>query len=410
MTFCGRRLLSAGMNRRKGLTVAMKDLKTAIKDGTRDFIFGECELKRTISDRYLSLFRKWGYDEIMTPEVEFLNVFSGGSVDGMVRIEDIYKLTDEKNRLLALRADCTMPIARVVASKLEHYPAPYRLCYDQKVFSASAMQMEASQCGVELIGAEDIRADVEILTLAVKSQKVFFDGNFRIELGHGKLFGILVEEFGIDPQTAAKAREFIEKKNFAAIQAMDLPEQIKMLPRMFGDVSVLQTYSSMVSNSRVDEILAYLKKIYEILSESGLGDCLCFDLGLVHSLDYYTGIIFRGYVSGSGQTMLSGGRYDNLLANYGKPFAAVGFGIYIEHAFDILKAEYSEKSVPDYLIYYESGCHLQALEFAEEADKTGKTVLFFSGDSPDQALREAKQRGIRDICYLTKNSRRIENV
>lgn len=388
----------------------MKDLKTAIKGGTRDFIFGECELKREISTRYLNLFRKWGYDEIMTPDIEFLNVFSGGSIDGMVKIEDIYKLTDEKNRLLALRADCTMPIARVVASKLDNYPVPYRLCYDQKVFNASAMQVESSQCGVELIGAEDIRADVEILTLAVKSQKEFFDGNFRIELGHGKLFGILIEEYGIDEETAAKAREYIEKKNFAAIQAMNLPEEIKILPRMFGDVSVLDTYSKLVGKKRVDEVLSYLREIYDILSENGFGDSIFFDLGLVHSLDYYTGIIFRGYVSGSGQTMLSGGRYDNLLANYGKPFPAVGFGIYLEHAFDILKTGYSEKSVPDYLIYYETGCHLQALEFAEEATEAGKTVLFFCGDSPEKAHSEAKERRIRDVCYITKGSRRIENV
>ena len=388
----------------------MKDWKTAIKDGPRDFIFGECELKRSISTRYLSLFRKWGYDEIMTPELEFLNVFSGGSIDGMVNIEDIYKLTDEKNRLLALRADCTMPIARVVASKLDHYPAPYRLCYDQKVFNASAMQIEGSQCGVEFIGADDIRADIEILTLAVKSQKEFFDGKFRIELGHGKLFGVLMEEFQIDEQTALKAREFIEQKNFAAIQAMELPEAIKLLPRMFGDVSVLDSYSALVQNSRVDEILCYLRKIYDILAENGCGDSICFDLGLVHRLDYYTGIIFRGYVSGSGQTMLSGGRYDNLLANYGRPFPAVGFGIFIEHAFDILKAASSEKSVPDYLVYYEAGCHRQALDFAEEVNGAGKTVLFFCGEAREEARCEAEKRGIRDICYITKGSRRIENV
>ena len=185
---------------------------------------------------------------------------------------------------LALRADCTMPIARVVATKLSGQPVPYRLCYSQKVFSASKQLHEATQCGVELIGENGVRADVEILNLAVKSQKEVFNGDFQIEIGHGKLFQILIEAFGIDDETAEKARQLIEMKNFAAIQAMNLPYEIKILPRMFGDSSVLDEYSAIVSRPEVDAVLNYLKELYSFLSENGYGDCVHFDLGLVNRL------------------------------------------------------------------------------------------------------------------------------
>lgn len=386
----------------------MDKLKTGIKDGTKDFIFGECKLQREICDAYLNLFEKWGYDEIKTPTIEFLNVFSGEKIDEMIRTDEIYMFTDEKNRLIALRPDCTMPIARVAATKLGNIQAPYRLCYSQKVFNATGQSHESAQCGVELIGPDTLFSDIEILNLAIKSQKIFFDKNFRIEIGHGKLFKILIEEFNIEEELAEKARKLIEHKNFAAIQEMKLPDEIKILPRMFGDVSVLDEYAKIVNKKSVCDILDYLKRIYDILVMNGYEEYVYFDLGIVHRLDYYTGIIFRSFVEGSGQTIISGGRYNNLLENYGNPFPAVGFGIAVDPVFERLKRDRIKKYAPDSLIYYEPECCAAAYELANSLTEENKSIIFSSGLSEKDARTEAERRNIKAIYYLTKQGRRVE--
>ena len=395
----------------------MDKLRTVIKDGTRDYMFGECELKRSIVDRLLKLFKQWGYAEIMSPTLEYYNVFNIGDT---LQNEDIYKLTDEKNRLMSLRADCTMPIARIAASKLNNVALPYRLCYSQNVFNNSNKLIETTQSGVELIGSDDIRADIELLTLSVMSQKTFFNGNFRIELGHGQLFKVLTEEYEIDEVTAETARQLIENKNFAALETMELPVAIKILPRMFGDITVLNDYLKLIKNNRndysalknnrVEEIINYLKNIYEKLDNIGFGHCISFDLGLVHRLEYYTGIIFRGYVSGSGQTVLSGGRYDKLLNNYGKDLKAIGFGISVDEIFDIMKSQqvHLSSKIPDCLIFYKTPDIATAYDMAKELTYQGQNVLMSSADNLETALEEAVSNGIKTLYIIDKKVERRE--
>ena len=104
------------------------------------------------------------------------------------------------------------------------------------------------------------------------------------------------------------------------------------------DSVILEEFESSVNDSRVSEILSYLRSIYKELSKCGYEKYLSFDLGMVHRLDYYTGIIFDGFVYGSGKTVLSGGRYDNLIAKFGRNLNAVGFGLSIDEVFDVVKA------------------------------------------------------------------------
>ncbi|MDF2686365.1 MAG: phosphoribosyltransferase regulatory subunit [Clostridia bacterium] len=380
-------------------------LRTVIKDGTRDYMFGECELKRSIVDRLLKLYKQWGYAEIMSPTLEYYNVFNIGDT---LQNEDIYKLTDEKNRLLSLRADCTMPIARIAASKLNNVALPFRLCYSQNVFNNGNKLIETTQSGVELIGSDDIRADIELLTLSVMSQKTFFNGNFRIELGHGQLFKVLTEEFQIDEVTAETARQLIENKNFAALETMELPTAIKILPRMFGDISVLNDYLNRVNNSRVEEIINYLKNIYEKLDSIGFSHYISFDLGLVHRLEYYTGIIFRGYVAGSGQTVLSGGRYDKLLNSYGKDLKAIGFAISVDEIFDIMKNQQVYMKKPDCLIFYKTDDISTAYDLAKELTYRGQFILMSSADNVEAALIEATAKGIKTLYIIDKKVERRE--
>ncbi len=382
----------------------MRKLNTVIKDGTVDYIFGECEFKRKIIDTLLSLYKKWGYAEIMTPIIEYKDVFSGYAVGEMIKEEDIYIFSDEKNRRLAIRPDCTMPIARVAASKLKNTTVPFRLCYSQTTVRANSLPLESTQSGVELIGAKGISADTEILVLAAKSLAET-DSSFRIELGYGLLFSTLVEEYGINPELAGQAKEHIERKNFAALEAMDIPEVIKKLPRYFGDVSVLDQYAKMVDSPKIKDMLDYLKQLYSKLSECGFADHIDFDLGIVNSLDYYTGIIFRGYITDSGSAVLSGGRYDNLLEKYGTAFPAIGFAINIDNVFEAKKGGSTADSIPDILVNAAENCEAKAFAEAEALSDKGVSFMFSYAETEADALNEAKVRGIKKVIRLTSAGR-----
>jgi ATP phosphoribosyltransferase regulatory subunit len=185
-------------------------------------------------------------------------------------------------------------------------------------------------------------ADTEILELAAQSMKALFGLDFSIEIGHGKLFTALADLYGIDGGTAETIRKLIEAKNFASIESMNIPKPFKMLPKMFGnatdeDLSVLDSFVEETGSEKIKEIIEYIKSIIIKLKEKGYGNCLSFDLGLVGRLDYYTGIIFGGFVKGVGHSVLLGGRYDNLTANFGRALASTGFSITVDDIFDLLK-------------------------------------------------------------------------
>ena len=324
----------------------MKNIDYGRTDGRRDYIFEDAMIRRDICEKLVRLMSESGYKETVTPTAEYFDVFSADPTRSMG--DNVYKFTDEHNRLMALRCDCTVPIARIAATKLTDTPLPYRLFYCQNVFSAPKTGnalTESTQCGAELIGTDPdntIEADIEILELAAKSMQALFGMDFRIELGHGKLFTTLAEIYNIDPETSETIRRLIETKNFASIESMKIPKPFKMLPKMFGnadneDLSELDEFAEETGSEKIREIIDYIKNLIIKLKEKGYGNCLSFDLGLVGRLDYYTGIIFGGFVRGLGHAVLLGGRYDNLTANFGRDLPATGFGITVDDIFDLLK-------------------------------------------------------------------------
>jgi len=334
----------------------MKDTIYTIPEGRRDYIFEDASLKRKICNKLTSIFESAGYGEIMTPAAEFSRVF-GDVNEEYVPETDICHFTDSKNRLMALRCDCTVPIARVAATKTNGIEPPYRFFYCQNIITSTSVQgslAETTQCGVELIGTQSsLNADIEILELSAKSMKELFGLDFNIEIGHGKLYTTLAKAYNIDKETSEKVRKLIETKNFAALESLDLPEPLRLLPKMFGradndkDIALLDSFAEKTKSKEIKEITDYIKTLISELRKRGYGSCLSFDLGLVGRLDYYTGIIFGGFVRGLGHAVLSGGRYDNLTARFGREMAATGFGINADDVFDLMKSEKTEAKAPD---------------------------------------------------------------
>ncbi len=390
----------------------MKKYLNKTPEGTRDLLFEECVARRAVEERLSTLFLSYGYNQVVTPSVEYYQVFSRGSSG--LRQEDMYKLTDANGRLIVLRPDNTLPIARVVSGRLKEAPLPIRLFYCQKIFRRHMLMAghsdECEQCGVELIGAGGLRADLEILTLAVRALDAVGVPGFKLEIGHAGFYNALCDLLDVDEDLRVDINELIEKKNYAALGDLldTLPESeavaaLRRLPRLFGGPEILDEAAGLCASQRAQDSLAYLRRICAAVQKMGLGDSVTVDLGLVHRNNYYTGLVFRGYIPGSGATVLSGGRYDRLLGEFGEPHPATGFGVEVDELYKALLDSDGAPAVrvPDALVFGVDGYELEALERLGELTGSGLVCENFTGSSRAEAIRYAAAHGIPKTYCLS---------
>ena len=284
--------------------------KNIIPEGTRDLILDECIRKKELELEIENILNKWGYKEVITPTIEYYQTFNGGFQN--LKEEDMYKFFDDKGRILVLRPDMTIPIARVVATKFKEINPPIRLRYTSNVFrvheSLGGKKNEYTDCGVELIGLNGIDSDVEILITALESLKVLKETGYKIEVGNINFFDSAVEWLNLDFEQRSFLAKLIDEKSMKELEEYldmlkvgdDYKDFFMKLPWLFGGVEVLDIGEKYAINNEILNEIKYLRNIYEILDSLGYGDKLTFDLGIVPRLNYYTGIIFKGYVEGIG--------------------------------------------------------------------------------------------------------------
>ena len=292
----------------------MKRYSKLTPQGSRDLLFEECDDRRRVETVVSTLFKEKNYRKVMTPTIEFFDVFESDNLG--IEPEEMYKLSDNQGRTTVLRPDNTAPIARLVATRLSKEDLPVRLYYNQNVYvrnkQLAGRTDEIEQSGIELIGDGSMDADIEVISASQKADICSF-----IEGKNYSALGDLLDKTG-DSREA---------------------QIIKKLPRLFGGVDVIDEAKALYNDDEVNKALDYLKEIYERLCELGFGNDILIDLGLVNRSNYYTGVIFRGYAQGSGVTIISGGRYDNLVGEFGMDAPAVGFGVNVNALCDVMREE-----------------------------------------------------------------------
>ena len=314
----------------------MKRYSKITPQGSRDYLFEECDDRIKVEHELSVLFKENNYRKVITPAIEYFDVFKSDNVG--IESEMMFKMSDSKGRTTVLRPDNTMPIARMVATRLHNEELPVRLYYSQPVFvrakDLAGRPSEIAQSGVELIGDGSFDADIEIVKMAVESLKRSNLNSFKLEIGNAAFFNVVLGKMDIPQSVRADVVNYIESKNYAALGDLldkigDTAETrvIRRLPRLFGDASVIDEAKKLYSDSAFQQALLYLQTVYNRLCDEGLKDYIILDLGLVNRSNYYTGIIFHGYAEGSGISVLSGGRYDNLLGEFGMPAPAIGFAV-----------------------------------------------------------------------------------
>lgn len=386
----------------------MANYKLITPEGTKDYIFHEAAERSRISNELSELFATNSYSHVITPAVEYLDVFGG--TGHAIPVEDMYKLTDNNGRLMVLRPDSTTPIARLCATRLKEEKLPIRLFYKQAVYSAtrqmSGKQDEVLQAGIELVGSCDKKADLEVLWIAVSALKKLSPSGFRIELSHIGLFNGLVDMLNIDDEKREELRLLIEGKNYPTLNdVLDklnsgnavAVNALKQLPRLFGGDEVFTLAKEIFKEESSNQILAYLKEVYDILKQICAGGEITVDLGTVNRTDYYTGIVFKGYMEEClGEAVLSGGRYDKLMSGFYKDMGAVGFAINIDAAAVALKKK-EQKPTPDALVFFETGHEAEGLILLKKLYEEGRMVESALCSTLDEATSYATQKGISSL-------------
>lgn len=326
----------------------MKRYSKLTPQGSRDLLFEECDDRRRVESILSSLFKENNYRKVMTPTIEYFDVFNSDNLG--IEAEEMYKLSDNQGRTTVLRPDNTAPIARLVATRLKDGDFPVRLYYNQNIYirnkQLAGRTDEIEQSGIEFIGGAGADADIEVISMAYEALKRNDVQSFKLELCHAGFFNSILDRMKLSPSQKADICSFIEGKNYAALgdyldnigRSKDA-DIIKRLPRLFGGVEVIDEAKALYDNPNANAALDYLKNIYERLCELGFKDNILIDLSLVNRSNYYTGIIFRGYAQGSGVTVLSGGRYDNLISDFGMDMPAVGFAVDVSALCDVLREE-----------------------------------------------------------------------
>ena len=209
-------------------------------------------------------------------------------------------------------------------------PGPLRLCYLGQTFLNRASYQgrlhETTQTGVELIGDDSSDGDAEMIALVIDALKATGLQEFQVELGQVEFYRGLVEEAGLDEETQEQLRELIENKNFFGVEELlseqTMGEELKKvflkLPEFFGDIEHIRLARSMTGSPRALRAIDRLERVQEILDNYGLGEYVSYDLGMLSKYSYYTGIIFKAYTYGTGEYLVTGGRYDKLLVQFGK--------------------------------------------------------------------------------------------
>lgn len=390
----------------------MSDWKLHTPTGVNDILPEECSKKKEVESTIWSVFTSVGYKEVETPTFEYYDAYAAGG--GQISQENMFKFFDEQGRILALRPDITTSIARMAATKMEGKTLPLRYCYTGNVFRAEqtegVRQREFTQAGIELIGSYGPAADAEVIATAMEAVLAVGIEEFQMEIGQVAFFNGLVEQAGLAAGDVEKLRARIDSKDTVGIR--DLTGQLQLsadvkqlmidLPYLFGGIEVCEKANVEGLNQTSRQALENLKTIYTLLCSYGFEKYVSIDLGMLQSIDYYTGSIFKCYTHGIGFPVCAGGRYDHLMGTFGRDLGAVGVAFGVNRILSALERNgipFGSAAVSSSLIFAEQGAEGLAYDLAYNLRVNGCMVEMFL-DEGDHTAAEAYAGETDTSCML----------
>ncbi len=385
-------------------------------EGVRDIYNEECERKLYLEQKLFSVLTGYGYHPIETPSFEFFDIF--GKEVGTIPSKDLYKFFDREGNTLVLRPDITPSIARSAAKYYMDEEMPLRFCYKGSTFinhhSLRGRMKECTQLGAEFMGDASVDADAEMLSMIVDCLQAAGLKEFQISVGHASIFQGLADAAGFTPDETEELRSLLSNKNFFGVEefvnSRNLPENLK---RCFGILRCMYTSAEELEQFKeaakkyetVYHALQRLEQLQELLLLYGIDRYVSFEPGMVSDYHYYSGILLSGYTYGTGEPIVKGGRYDELLPMFGKDAAAIGFVVVIDQLLEAIRRQHIEVPIMHHtqLIVYDASHREEAVVTARKLRSTGgrAELLLYDATKGTQAYEAyAKENYIARITWM----------
>lgn len=392
-------------------------------EGVRDIYNKECETKLTLQKKLNTVLHLYGYRDIQTPTFEYYDVFR--EEIGSTSTQELYKFFDREGNILALRPDITPSVARAAATLFESEELPIRLCYAGNTFinhsSYQGRLKENTQLGAELIGLDTIEADAELIAMVVDGLKKVGLTEFQVSIGHVDFIQSLMNAADLNEEETKEIRELITNRNYFGIDELldgrrvkeAVKEAFHILPELAGGEEVLEKALLAAPDLTARLAVTRLQHIYHLLKLYGAEEHVTFDLSMIGSYGYYTGIIFRAYTYGTGDAVVRGGRYDHLLEKFGKSTPSIGFAIILDELMSALSRQrISVDTIHQNLIVYTEATEEEAISLACSFRNKGRCIELLKREIEEE--REpyeeyAKRAGISAMLFL-RDDQKIEMV
>jgi ATP phosphoribosyltransferase len=379
--------------------------------GFRDVLLTEAAERRAVARSVGDVFEAWGYGFVETPVVEeyaTLEAGAGGSLEGTA-----FRLFDVDGTLLALRPEMTLPIARVVASRLVGQPGPHRLCYVADVFrEKESLRGEARQfvqAGVEFVGAAGASADTEVVAVLVEALEGAGLPSFTVGVGTVAVLRALLAGSGRDDawqasvMRAAHERNLVEIDRLADDPGLDaaVSKALRAVPRLRGGAEAIERCREYAAACGCAGAVDDLAETWRLLEAAGVASRVSIDFGILRSFDYYTGLIVEAYAPGLGLPLGGGGRYDGVLAAFGAPTPAAGFALSVERV-QIALAEQGAAPIVRGLDAVIGGSDAaKVLAAARALRRAGRRVRVAASTDPAAIRSEAEAARAKDALLAT---------
>ncbi|UUZ91124.1 ATP phosphoribosyltransferase regulatory subunit [Paenibacillus sp. P25] len=343
--------------------------------GVKDYLPEAAAQLRSIEWKVMRCMEQWGYREIITPTLEYYDTVG---VASSTEDRKLFKLLDRNGTTLVMRSDMTAPIARVVASLLKERPFPLRLSYHANVFRAieaeAGRDAEFFQSGVELVGDASSESDAEVIALAVACLQAAGVKEFKIALGHvGFLNGLFQETLTGRDEAQTLLKECLLNRDYVGYRdairrlglSADVERELEGILRLRGGEEICKQARQVTQDPVAQQSIEHLCEIWDVLKAYGVSGHVLIDLTMIGDFSYYTGMTFEGYAADLGFPVCSGGRYDNLLSQFGRPAPATGFALKTNRIVEVVGKG--------------------------AAESAGRVLIVYTVDRRQEALRHAAQ-------------------
>ena len=354
------------------------------------------------------LYRKFGYSQYKVSRFEEYDLYAHNK--SFLVSENILTFTDTNGKLMALKPDITLSIIKNISSDDND---THKLYYNENVYRTSAEShgfKEIVQTGLECIGNIDMFAESEVIMLAVRSLENI-SSDYIMDISHMGVIEGLLDSAAIEGSDRAEALKYVESKNMVALRKFCLKSGIQgnicdnicTLTEMYLPLSdALTELEPMLLNEKMYDAFDELKNISDIMSLYGLSEKLYFDFSVVNDCSYYDGVIFKGFINGIPDSVLSGGRYDRLLERMSKKSQAIGFAVYLDRLerFGVEDKQYDT----DVLLIYEDGVASKSIiDTVKLLNQSGKTVRTSASVDKARRYRQLLKIGKGGIEILETN-------